>query len=138
AVGERKVALRGSEIVQIETEGVRIPRRSEVAWRLRAACEGVSAIEILVDGEAPVRKQVVVGEALRKISRRKNGPGAWEQFLYPAEPSIDGDHSVCQVDLRYPARELYLGDLEIDWLAAFVILTMVFGLVLKRPLGVQL
>ena len=138
SVIDRPLNLSGAQAVQIETDGVRIPRLSEIDWRLRAAHPGVDRLEIHFGDEPAITKQIVVGEDFQKVSRRHTQPDLWEQFLNPAEPPIDSTASVALVDIRYPARQLYLGNTEINWIVAFLVLTIVFALVLKRPLKVQL
>src|SRR5262249_11339719 len=111
---------------------------SEVDWRLRADGDGVGWVDVHAGDDAPVRKQIVVADTLKKVSLRRTGTGLWEQFLHPAEPPIERGHSIVQVGVRYPQRHLYLANWEIDWLIAFLTLTIVFSLVLKRPLRVPL
>jgi hypothetical protein len=135
---EQSVSLSVPTCARVETAGVRVLAPPEVAWRLRAEQDGSDWIDIVVGDQAPVRKQLVVGEALQKVSARRSSRGIWESLLYPAEPPIDKASSIVAVDVRYPPRLLYLGNAEVDWVLAFVILTMVFGLLLKRPLRVQL
>ncbi len=135
---DRPAFLSGANAVRVETEGIRLPQLSEIDWRLRGARAGMDAIEIHYGDEPPVQKQIVVGDDFRKVSRRRIQAGLWEQFLNPAEPPLDNAQSVVQVEVRYPARQLYLGNLEIHWLVAFLVLTIVFALFLKRPLNVQI
>ena len=132
------LSLTGTQAVQVETEGVRIPRLSEIDWRLRGALPGVESLEIHCGDESPVTKQIVVGDEFQKVSRRRSRAGLWEQFTNPAEPPIEGDVSVERVEVRYPARQLYLRNTEIDWILAFFVLTVVFALILKRPLKVEI
>src|SRR5262249_21758288 len=95
------------------------------------------SVQISAGSQGPVDKQVVVGDNLRKISQHRTGPGLWEQFLNPAEPPIDVGHSIRQVTVHYPQRHFYAGSYDVDWLLAFLALTIVFSLILKRPLRVQ-
>jgi hypothetical protein len=138
SVTESPLSLSGAEAVHVETEGVRIPRLQEVDWRLRGAQPGVDWLEIRCRDEAPVRKQVVVGEDFQKVSRRRGQSTLGEQLMNPAEAPIESAASIARVDVRYPARQLYLASSEIDWFAAFLVLTIVFALILKRPLKVQI
>jgi hypothetical protein len=137
-VTDRAVLLSGAEAVRVETDGMRVPRLAEIDWRLRGARPGIDRVEIHCGDEAPVRKDVVVGDDFQKVSRRRSQVGLWEQLLYPCEPTIDAAQSIVQIDVRYPARQMYLGNWEIHWLVAFLALTILFALVLKRPLHVQI
>jgi len=135
---DQPVALSVPTYVHIETEGVRVPTNAEVAWRLRAVHEGSDSVGVKVGDEEMVIKKLVVGENLQKVSARRSRRGLWEALLYPGERPIDSNSSIVEIKVRYPQRILYLGNTEVDWVLAFVILTMIFGLLLKRPLRVQL
>jgi hypothetical protein len=137
-VMDRPLTVMGAQAVRVETEGVRIPRLFEIDWRLRGDHPGIDWLEIRCGDEPPVRKHVAVGDDFQKVSRRRSRPGLWEQITNPAERPIEGDASVEKVEVRYPTRQLYLRNTEINWLLAFLILTIVFALILKRPLNVQI
>jgi hypothetical protein len=138
SVTDRPLSVSGNQAVHVETDGMRIPRLTEMDWRLRGGSPGVDWLEIRCGEESPVRKRVVVGDGFQKVSRRRSRGSLWDQFANPAEPPIDGAQSVASIDVRYPARQLYLGSREIDWIVAFLVLTIVFALILKRPLKVQI
>jgi hypothetical protein len=137
-VMDRPLIITGAEAVRVETEGVRIPRLTEIDWRVRGARPGVDWLEIRCGDEPAVRKHVAVGDDFQKVSRQRSRADLWEQFLNPAEAPIEGPASVERVRVRYPARELYLGSTEINWLLAFFVLTIVLALILKRPLNVEI
>jgi len=137
-VTERRVSLSGFEGVRVDTAALRVPALSEFDWRLRGDRPGPGWVEITVEGEAPLRKEIAVGDGFYKVSRRKTAGGVWETFLHPAEPPIDRTSSIERIEVRYPMRTLDLGGWEINWVVAFLVLAVGFGLVLRRPLGVQL
>jgi hypothetical protein len=137
SVMETRVSLAVPASIRVETEGVRVTAPPEITWRLRAEHDGSDWVDIAIGDEAPVRKQIVVGDKLEKISARRSRHGPWQSLLYPGEPPIDVASSIVEIDVRYPSRQLYIGNTEVDWVLAFVILTMLFGLLLKRPLRVQ-
>jgi len=137
-VADRPVWLSKTNAARVETDVMRIPRLAEIDWRLRGARPGIDRIEIHCGDEAPVLKEVAVGDDFQKVSRRRSQAGLWEQLIHPCEPPIEGAQSIFQVDVRYPARQMYVGETEIHWLVAFLVLTIVFGLILKRPLNVQI
>jgi len=138
SVTDQSLTVMGAEAVRVETEGVRIPRLTEIDWRVRGAHPGVDWIEIRCGDESPVRKHVAVGDDFQKVSRQRSRTGLWEQFANPAESPIEAGASVERVEVRYPARQFYLQNTEIDWILAFFVLTIVFGLILKRPLKVEI
>lgn len=132
------VELSASPLAQVEVGPLRAPALAEVDWRLRAERAGVDSIEARVGDAAPARKQIAVGDSFVKVSQRRPDAGLWNQVLNPGEPPLDPSTSIAEIGIRYPPRKLYLGNTDVDWLLAFVVLTIAFGLVLKRPLGVQI
>ena len=109
---EQPASLLVPTYILVQTGGVRVSAPAEVAWRLRAEHEGSEGIDVEVGDEAPVHKQLIVGETLQKVSARRSRRGFWESLLYPAEPPIDNASSIVEIDVRYPARQLYLGNTE--------------------------
>jgi len=134
---EHPVSLVVPSFIPVQTEGVRVPSTAEIAWRLRATHAGHDALGVDVGGEDLVLKQIVVGENLQKVSARRSRRGWWDALVYPAERPIDPGSSIVDIEVKYPPRILYLGNTQVDWVLAFLILTIIFGLLLKRPLRVQ-
>lgn len=137
AAEKSAASLTASDVLSVETEGVRVPALGEIDWRLRARAPGEGWIEVQSDG-APVRKRIIVDDRLRKVSISRSRPGLWSELTHPVEPAIEVGSPIERIDVRYPARELRLGDYEIHWLIAFFVLTVVFGLLLKGWLKVNL
>lgn len=136
-VMERAIDLALPAGLESETLPLRVPSLPAVDFRVRARQVGADSIEVEVEGEAPVRKQIAVGDRFQKVSQIRTARGGWDRFLNPAEQPIDSSSSIAQVLVAHPRRQLLLGSREVDWLLSFVVLTIVFGLLLKRPLRVQ-
>jgi len=78
-----------------------------------------------------------VGERLLKVSRLRSQSGFWDSLFHPVEAPIDPQTPIQRIEVKYPRRLVYLGTTEVNWVAAFAVLTIIFGLILKRPLNVQ-
>lgn len=130
--------ISGADAVLVETDGVRVPRRTEVNWRIRGARPGIDTIQVEFADEPAVAKQIAVGSGFQKVSRRRSASGVLSQIVHPAESPIGGSQSITQIEVRYPERQLNLGNWEMHWLMAFLVLTIVFALLFKRPLGVRI
>lgn len=129
--------LMASENLTVETEGVRIPSRHEVSWRLRAGEPGAGWVDVHV-GDAVYRKQIAVDRRLAKVDARRPHAGLWQQLIHPLEPHLPRRSEITHIDVRYPARELLLGTWEVHWAMAAVVLMMAFGLVLGWMFGVTI
>jgi hypothetical protein len=135
-VTSRTAVLAVPDIVAAQTAPLRIPALNEVDWRIEARRDGSGWIDIQI-GDFTARKQIVVGDRLLKLSARRVGAGWWNQLLHPVESPLDSTGPIESISVRYPPRKLLLGETEIHWLLALFLLTVVFGLLLMRPLKVQ-
>jgi len=136
-VEKRSVRLTGSARVAIEPPAVRIPSQNEIDRRIRAKEKGKGWIDLHVDGQA-IRKEVTIGSRLARVSKRRARRGFMNALLNPAEESLPRESAVSSIEITYPARELIIGGRRINWVVAFVVLSVVFASLLKRPLGVEI
>ena len=121
----------------LETEAFRAPHESVVAWRVGATAPADSWIDVSL-GDVVLRKNVQVAHGMRKVSPRRVRAQLWDAVLYPVEPFIAGGSPMRCIRLGYPERELHVGRFRVDWVVAFFVLTLVFGLALKPVLKVEI
>jgi uncharacterized membrane protein (DUF106 family) len=123
------------------TPGVWAPDLGQMAWRLRAESEGTYQVAIR-RGDAEIRKAVVVGGGIARLSPERPGPGFLGQLEWPSEPPVRPETGFGAITLTYPEASLSFLGLTMDsqwaWMILFFVLTMVVALALKRPLGVEL
>jgi hypothetical protein len=122
--------------VLLETPGVRIPGRREVAWRVRALEPGDHTLTLRA-GADTVEKQLRVGERWGVTSPLR-ASGFVDLLLYPGESPIPRSNGIQSVEVRYKALPLSLFGFGIDWLLFFFVASIVFGFALRRPLGVEI
>jgi hypothetical protein len=133
---DREFRLEAPPGVVVETPGVRIPARREVAWRVRAERPGDYELTIHA-GDETVVKRLVAGEhwgvtpALRSAS--------WlDLLLYPGEAPIPARSGVERIEIGYPALSLSLFGFGVNWLLFFFVASIAFGFAFRRPLGVEI
>ncbi len=131
-----KVALNAPQGVKVETPSLRIPALNEVDWRVRATAAGDHKVTVST-GEDEVAKQVVVGDRAARVSTARVDSGVWAQFLHPGEPPVPASSSVQSIAVSYGYADLPLGRWRINWVWAWLIISMAFGYALKGPLRVQ-
>ena len=57
---------------------------------------------------------------------------------YTAEAPMPADSPIHQISIVYPPADGGIGwDIEIAWMVTFFLLTIVFALALKKPMGVE-
>lgn len=122
--------------VVIETPPARIPAEREVSWRVRAEASGMHVLTVHV-GDSRACKSVVVGDSTAFLSKRRTGGGPADRLLHPAEPSLRADSPVTSISVGYPPLDMSFLGWRVNWLLWFVILSIVSGYLLKRPLGVE-
>ena len=132
-----EVMLDVAEGVRVETQGVRIPSTREVAWRIRADVSGEHPIAVRV-GDQTVETRVVAGNRWGAVPQRRTGRGIWDTLLYPGEPPIPVNHAIEAVEIVYPALELDVFGWSVNWLVAFLVLSVGFGFAFKDVLGVEI
>lgn len=123
--------------VELETPAVWIPSERTLVWRLRAAEPGEHTLELNVGGES-LSKSLTVSDRVVRRSPVRPGESLGAQLLYPAESPLPADGPVESIELRYRETEVNLLGLHMHWIIAFLILTVVAALLLRKPLGVTI
>jgi len=123
--------------VTIEVGPVRDEASGAVAWRLRAEDRGIHQLRILDGATELGSHDLVVGESLTRLGESRNKD--WlHGVLYPGAPPLPGNGSLDEMTLHLPERHTkYLG-LEMHWLLAFMIFSLLAGLALKDVLRVSI
>jgi hypothetical protein len=136
-VMNQNLSLHSSSNVIIETPPVRIPARNEVSWRIRAVEAGPGWVELKIN-EVIFRKVVSIGYGAAPVmadgmrSVLWGIPGCQPVWAEPAGVILHR-MAVC-----YPDRTMAILGLRLSWLPVFLMLTMAFGLVLKKFMGVRM
>ncbi|MCH7747172.1 MAG: hypothetical protein IH939_03660 [Acidobacteria bacterium] len=133
---DQPITLDVPDGVTVETPPVRIRSTREIAWRLRVDRPGDHALVVRI-GDETLEKRLVGGTRWGPVVQRRTGRGLVDTLLYPGEPPIAAGHSVEAVEIIYPPLELRMLGIDVDWLIAFLVLSMVFGFAFKGVLGVE-
>ena len=131
------ISLQAPENLKMETQGVRVEELKEVCWRIR----GVSAgrFELIVDdGKISVTKQVVVGGPKEGVSSVRTGEHWLTSLLYPGETPIPSQSAIESIEIRYPQLDVSVFGRQVNWLIAFLVLSLGFGYAFKGLLGVEI
>ena len=134
---EQPVRLEASEGVTVETpNGVRIPAKNEVAWRIHADGRGKHRLLVAVSGEQ-LEKELVVGEGWGPVSAMRTGKNLWEMLLWPGEKQIAPSSAIESIEIKLSLLDMLGFGWSLDWLIVFFILSIAFGFACKDLLGVQ-
>jgi hypothetical protein len=123
------------EGIAVETPPVRILDKNEVSWRIRPTTPVSGDLRFVLDGQT-VSKRIEAGGAPFFVpGRRVNS--VYAALWHPSEPRI-GSGRIEWIDVRYPAANVDLFGLSMNWLAWFLILSMVSALLFKKHFRVSL
>ena len=134
----KDISLEAGEGVEIVTPALRIESLNEVNWRIKAVKAGEYDLKLKVGGQELIHT-VFVGEKenFRKMETRRVR-GAWDEFWSPGKPAIPAEIPVSELAVKYPVRSYNLLGFEMDWIVAFVIISMIIGFALKGVIGVEI
>lgn len=121
----------------VETPPLRLAEPGEIDWRIRANEEGVHELRIRVAGQSLTKTVTVAAKPLAMICPIK-AAGFLDGLLYPGEKPISSRIPVTSVEVDYPAKRLNLFGLDLHWLIPYLVLSILFGFVFRRPLRVEI
>jgi hypothetical protein len=107
-----------------------------VDWRITPARAG-DFVVVLGKGADTVKMPIRVGEGFMRVSRLRGG-GFFDRLLYSAEPSIPKSSVFESVEVYYPARSTPIFGWDIHWLITLLVLSIVFALIFKPILKVNI
>lgn len=134
-IAGRALSLQVPDGVTVETPGVFIPARGEVAWRLRADEIGDYRLRIEAGGQT-VEKRLQVGEASAVAPLRS--AKFLDVLLYAGEAPLASSPGVHSIQILYPERIIAIGGWPMSWIIQFTVLTILFGFLLKDLFGVEI
>jgi hypothetical protein len=123
--------------VYVETPSLRIESEQVVLWRLHVHEPGRYELAWRI-GDQRFTKTLEASRGLVGASPRRPTTGFWDQLLYPLERPFGPDSPVLAIDVALPERSTPIFGWDIHWLITFFVLSMVFALVFKPFLKVQL
>ena len=132
------LALAAPAGVTVETPPVRIRATREIAWRVRVERPGRHVLRV-TPGRGDDRKDAGRRYRLGLGAADPHGARVCLPLLFhPGEPPIPADHAVEAVEVACPPLDLRLLGLQVDWLVAFLVLSMATGFACKGLLGVEI
>jgi len=124
------ISLSLPEGVVAEAGPVRNAASGTVAWRLRADSEGTHALRVLADGQEIAVRDLRAGDGLVRLNEI-NRRGALAVVMSPGARPLAADSGLARMSLQLPSRHTaYLG-LEMNWLVAFCVFSLIVGLAMK-------
>jgi hypothetical protein len=116
---------------------VRAASLREVAWRVRAGDDAGVQTLVLTEDNVRLTKKLACSRNLTRVSTCRVA-GFWEGMLHPGEGRLPRAQPFARLAVQYPKAEYNLLGWRMRWLPAVLILSFLSGLILMRPLRVEL
>jgi hypothetical protein len=85
-----------------------------------------------------VTKRVRVTPLIVARQATRPSPSIWNQLWMPAEAPLPADSPIEAIDISYPERAIRVFGFPLDWVAVFVVLSMLSAILLRRVFNVVL
>jgi len=121
----------------VDTPALRIPETKEIVWKVRAKEYGDFDVLIKMPGKT-LSKRLTVSDSARCLSHARTRPTLVGALLHSAEPPLDVDAPIESIEVGYTAIRMRLGPIRAHWLVHFFILAMIFALIFKPVLKVEI
>ena len=123
--------------VELSAPPVHVDLQRQVAYRLRATKAGHHVLKFNV-GNRTIEKEFPVGKEFTKVSIKRPRASFWEQLLYPGEPTPHPTSGIESIEVKFPDRVNKLLWWDVHWIITFFILSLVFALIAKPFLKVNI
>jgi hypothetical protein len=125
-----------NQSVEIETPPVRSMEEGEVAWRIKGLQPGRHRL-VFQFGGSELEKELVVGDGWTRVPFLRTS-SALDAFLYPGEDLITAAQPFSELEVDYSALPILILGWDFHWLLLFFLLSLIFALILRRPMGVEI
>ena len=124
--------------LEVTAPPVRIPDEHEVVWRIKAIAPGEGRLILRTGGGTLAKSVAVGGRALDRVSPLASRGSFWKRVLYPGEGPLPAGTPVRSVEILYPARHLAAFGVTVNWLIAYLVLSVAFGFAFKGLFKVEI
>lgn len=132
------LALELPPFLEVTSPAVRIADLGEAVWRVRAVGPGSGRLVVRAGSLAFGKAVVAGGDSRTRISALASRGSFGKRVLFPGEPPLPGGGPVRSIEVLYPAAGLPAFGLNVHWLVAYLVLSIVLGFALKGVLKVEI
>lgn len=124
--------------VVVDSPVLRIIDENEADWRLKIEGETSEPLVISVNGERYLKEIPTARNSLARISTVRIKKNLWQELLYPGEKPLPADSCIQKIELVYPEQRLVFLGIKFQWLVAYFLLSIIFGITLKGWFRVEI
>ena len=127
----RSLALDLPSGLRAETPMVWTPALREAAWRIAADQDGDYVLSVALHG-ARFTKTVLVSSRVGQRSPMRLPAGIFNQLIDPSEPPLPVDAPISSIAVTYAEGYVPFAGWDIQWPIAFLIISLIAALLLRR------
>ena len=122
--------------VVLEVPPVRALELREVTWRMHAQQPGSYKLAFRY-GEQKVEKTLYAIDELEPLATRISKNNIEVKFLNPSEGSLPRTSFASLISVKYPGRKFQMFGINVHWLLAFFVTSLIAAFALKGLVGVE-
>jgi uncharacterized membrane protein (DUF106 family) len=134
---EATATLEAPAAVRIETPAVSFPAVNQIVWRIAGTAPGDFELRLRIAG-ADYSKTLHVADGLARRSPVRLAPRLLDEVAYPSEAPLPESAAVSMIRVDYPQRGILIFGWPLHWIVIYITWSVVFALVLRRPLRVEI
>jgi uncharacterized membrane protein (DUF106 family) len=119
--------------MRLDTSAIWFPALQQMMWRVVADSTGEYVVGLRTGGTI-YKKTLHVSDRLARRSPVRPGARLIDEVLYPFEPPLPDLAPLASVAVSYPERQIDVFGVQVSWFGAYIVLSIIFALTLKRPL----
>lgn len=123
--------------LRIETPAISLPALNQVVWRIVGTAPGNYELRLRIADDT-YAKTIHVSDGLARRSPVRLAPQLLDEITYPSEAPLPDDAPVSMIRVDYPPRGILVFGRPVHWMVIYIILSIVFAVFLRRPMGVTM
>jgi uncharacterized membrane protein (DUF106 family) len=121
--------------IRVDGDAMYFPSLRQLVWRVVPTSPGSHQVAVHVNG-VRYEKSMIVATGLARRSPVRPPATLADQLLEPSEPPIPAGGPLATIRLPYPERSIAVFGFAMHWLVLYLLVSFVFVLLLRKPLGV--
>ncbi len=120
---------------RLDTPAIWFPALQQVVWRVVAESTGEHILGVRAGGMIYEKTLQVSNRGLVRRSPVRPGARLIDEVWYPSEAPLPDSAPFTSIGVAYPDRRIDAFGAQVRWIDAYIVLSIVFALALKRPLA---
>jgi len=129
--------LDATAALRIETPAISLPARNQVVWRIVGTAAGDYELRVRI-ADAAYTKTIHVSDGLARRSPARLTARLLDAFAYPSEAPLPDSAPISMIRVDYPQPGIQVFGRPVHWMVIYVLLSVVFAVLLRRPLRVTI